>query len=699
MQSQNIEAPDLSFTYACAKDGYNMFNAIISFNEKPFNTNNTFFVELSDAQGSFDSPHVLKAITDQNYSFDFETSFQLPTTVKGDDYRIRVRSTSPAMVSPVSASFNAYFIPDVQLILNNYQDVSICGGKEATISLNHDIADAYLWYKNGVYYGKGSASLTVTEPGEYYAEPYFGDCTGTLYSNIVIVNFGEAFDASITGDNVVEACPSSIHTFSASNVNAAYTYKWYKDGVHLSNLPAYTPYLRLNVTNESYGDYKLVVVNEGGCEATSQPVTLQLPENGFTVNATTNLQTVLLNQEAITLQINTNAPNPTVVWYKNNVEVSRGEATSLHVTSEGTYHAEVSAGGSCGGTVSSPEFNVFSPQDFMVTIVPDSSYTDCESSSAEIKVTSLTAKANGIVAEIPENKWNNFVFDWTKNDVPLSINRSSISVSSYHDNGKYCAMVSYGGSNYVSNKQDIALSIPTPTLTTTKEILCNGNQATLTTVTVENAVYDWYKDNVLYTSTTTNSLDVSEHGEYAVAIQLNGCTATSNTIKINPLDDSVVTIHPSKTIYITPDSQETITASGANRYVWTDPNGLTVSTTNSFTASEEGTFTVTAYVDGCTITKTITVIISETLVVPNIISPNQDNVNDTWVLPAKYVNDPNVEVTICDSYGKPVFKTTNYQNNWPQSSSNAVAKSAIYYYFINKNGKALKKGSITVVGL
>ncbi len=698
-QSQNLHAPELSFTYACAKDGHNLFEAIVAFDEQPFNTNNTFYIELSDAQGSFDAPTVLKTVTDQNFSFGFETSFQLPTTVRGDNYKIRVRATSPAMVSPSSQSFNAYYIPSVQLVLNNYQDVAVCGGNSATISLNHDIADEYIWYKDGQYYANGGATLEVTESGEYYVEPYFGDCTGTLYSNIVIVSFGEDLEARITGDSVIEACPGVYHTFSANTTNEAYTYKWYKNGEHLSNLPPYMPHLRVNVSEDSYGDYQLKIINEGGCEAASNTVTLTRPENGFTVEAVSATETLLFNDDFTTLSISTNAPNPTIAWYKNGEIIQENGNTSLHVNEPGTYWAQVTAQGSCAGSVKSPEFSVFVPQALSVEITADQLYNPCESSTAELEIASFSAVVNGSTIEIPASEWQKFTFSWIKNNESLSVNRTSLPISSYHDNGLYTLAVNYNNTVYKSNSKEIRLKIPTPELQASKNVVCDGEQSTLTATTIENAVYNWYKNDVLIESTLEANYVVSEPGEYYTEIQLNGCSQQSEIITISPLSDDVVSLSHSGIVYISPEGSETVTASGADRYIWTDSTGITLSTTDSLQVSEEGTYTLTAYVGGCKVIKTITVAISESFVVPNIITPNQDNINDKWVLPAKIVNDPDIEVVICDTYGRPILKTKQYQNNWPEPTTITNTKSTIYYYFINKNGKALKKGSITVVGL
>ena len=55
--------------------------------------------------------------------------------------------------------------------------------------------------------------------------------------------------------------------------------------------------------------------------------------------------------------------------------------------------------------------------------------------------------------------------------------------------------------------------------------------------------------------------------------------------------------------------------------------------------------------------------------VPSFVSPNGDNINDKWVLPSEYANDPGVRVSIYTASGAEVFSTDNYQNNWLQQSA------------------------------
>ena len=697
-QAQRLDAPQLSFAYACVSDSFNNFQAIVSYENAPFNAENEFFLELSDASGSFEAPETLKIITGENYSFDFETSFSFPLDVAGENYKIRIRATSPAMISPATDAFNAFYVPEVNLILNNYEDIAVCGGDSATISLNVDVAPYYIWYRNGEFYREGGNSLDITSSGEYYAEGFYGDCTGAVHSNIVIVNFGEEIVAAIEGESTIEACEGTTHTFRATVDNEFLDYKWFKDGVELTDLPTYAPELPVAVNGDSYGSYSLMLVNEGGCSATSESVLLSEPQSSATVTAVSDLENILIGT-SVTLRISTTASNSRISWFKDETLISNGTASSIEVTTPGSYHAKVSAAGSCLGVVRSQEFKVYAPVSFTATIQTDANYSSCESSSTAITLASIEAKAvNGLQREVLPAQFDYFQFNWNFNNAALNETGVTYTIDNYNNNGNYFLSGTLNNLSFESNTLAVKLALPEVSLTADTQIICSNNQnATLEVTSYSDARYNWYKDGELYTTNIENTISINEAGTYHVEVLLNGCITPSNELEISPISDDLITVFPSETIAIGPNSSEVIFASGGDTYLWTNEAGEELSAGDSFSVNTAGTYTLIATVDGCEIIKTIQVELLEVVEVPNIISPNQDNINDKWVLPAKYLNDPEIQVTICDTYGTPVLKTNSYQNNWPESSLTDKNEASIYYYMIQKNGKSIKRGSITVV--
>jgi hypothetical protein len=112
-----------------------------------------------------------------------------------------------------------------------------------------------------------------------------------------------------------------------------------------------------------------------------------------------------------------------------------------------------------------------------------------------------------------------------------------------------------------------------------------------------------------------------------------------------------------------------------------------------FDVYQEGNYTVVIkQTSGCVSQKTllwnqISVCRSQCSFIPNYISPNNDGVNDTWILPQEYVSGSNTEIVI--KFKRRSCFTNNYQNNWPENELDFKSVNPIYYY--NYNNRQSKR--------
>lgn len=87
---------------------------------------------------------------------------------------------------------------------------------------------------------------------------------------------------------------------------------------------------------------------------------------------------------------------------------------------------------------------------------------------------------------------------------------------------------------------------------------------------------------------------------------------------------------------------------------------------------------------------------SQDFEISNILTPNNDGKNDTWM-----VSDPSViqgcTVIIYNRWGQPVYETTNYQNEWDGTKEGQVLPDGVYYYSITCEGKEDLVGSINLL--
>lgn len=85
------------------------------------------------------------------------------------------------------------------------------------------------------------------------------------------------------------------------------------------------------------------------------------------------------------------------------------------------------------------------------------------------------------------------------------------------------------------------------------------------------------------------------------------------------------------------------------------------------------------------------------LIANNMITPNGDGVNDTWVVKNIKLY-PNNELKIFDREGRVVFSVFGYDNSWDGMFNGNPLKEDTYYYILTiDSGKSRKTGFISIV--
>ncbi len=83
--------------------------------------------------------------------------------------------------------------------------------------------------------------------------------------------------------------------------------------------------------------------------------------------------------------------------------------------------------------------------------------------------------------------------------------------------------------------------------------------------------------------------------------------------------------------------------------------------------------------------------------VPNVFSPNGDNINDTWVV--KYLDDyPDCVVQVFTRSGQRVYQTQGFPKPWDGTFNGSPLPIGTYYYVIQpKRGRAVISGPVTIL--
>lgn len=275
--------------------------------------------------------------------------------------------------------------------------------------------------------------------------------------------------------------------------------------------------------------------------------------------------------------------------------------------------------------------------------------------------------------------------------------------------GEYYAEIDYGlcsDANFSSNRVTVieAAGASVSISSSDGNPFCPINPFTVLSTIASANSYQWYNNNVAISGATTNQYQTNQAGKYSVSVDFGGCTTTASIDLL--VSEISGTVEPSQSL-IQEGETKTITVTtdaGSPSYKWFLNNVLISGATGStYGATEVGDYKVLiTQTLGCAVTKEVPFKIASgsdpnATKIPNLISPNNDGINDTWVIPQEYAGGTNTEVILMSAQGEVVLKTNNYLNNWPDSEIDFTNTNPVYYYIITSQNQKVKKGSITVV--
>ncbi len=694
-----INTPTLGFSQVCASTTFNTYNLSFSFSPvSNLGSGNVFTVELSNASGSFASPTILT--TSNSVSSPTNVSFSFPTNVNGSNYRIRIKSSAPVSTSPSSQVFSANYAVYNQpfTINNNISNQAICSTSNFNLNIDSGTNSplnfsqlTYRWFRNNIVItGQTSSSLPVTQAGNYRVEVDYGTCSLNAYSNVVSVSITQSETLTISSQgNTTTICPTSGLLLSSMIASSGYTYQWYRNAELIPGA------INATYTATQEGSYSLEATNSI-CTISSN--ILNLTENTFSVTLDSGSEINLLPGQTKTLNCTTTAVNPTYTWYKNNVIIPSQTSSSLNVTETGTYKVIVKQNSSC--ILEKEALTLVSaPTSYNLSVKHSASYNSCENLTETITIDTFQAITNlGIETITPTI---GVTYKWLKNGVEINgATSTSYTITNYVGSDIYSVQATFSnGQNVLSNVLDVKLKIDENLVLTANGILCNTNPSITISSSVSNPIfsYKWFKEGEATLLGTNATYETTEAGSYFLTISYKGCELSSAPITIETIDESIIVTNFDEEIFIHEGEEITITALGGDSYEWIVDGNLE-STTNELNINHEADVQLVAEVNGCEIVRDFIVRLQPqifNLVIPNTITPNNDGKNDTWIITEELAYKNEVEIVIFSSNQQIVFRTNNYQNNWPLETINK--KNKVFYYTILKNNSILHKGTISVI--
>ncbi len=230
---------------------------------------------------------------------------------------------------------------------------------------------------------------------------------------------------------------------------------------------------------------------------------------------------------------------------------------------------------------------------------------------------------------------------------------------------------------------------------------CPGDSATLIAnpLITAGATYTW--SNASFAQTQ----NVDAPGEYSVTVSYaNGCSF-SDTVDVveNPVPLAFYVANPTSpsnpgtTINFTDLS--TISGGSINSWFWSfgdSIGGFSLNQNPFYVYGQDGTYPVTLIVTsdmGCIDSVTFPYLIITDIEVPNVFSPNGDNVNDLlYFKNLEYY--PGSTLTVFNRWGNKIYEAVDYKNNW----SGDGHEDGVYFFMLEGTLlKETKTGFVQIV--
>lgn len=307
-------------------------------------------------------------------------------------------------------------------------------------------------------------------------------------------------------------------------------------------------------------------------------------------------------------------------------------------------------------------------------------------------------------------QYPNLTFNWFKETSPTtSVFVASGESLEVNAEGTYFVETNYGTctSNSFSNRVTVSEASSGTTSSSISSSLgnpyCSTNGPTTLSAIKGNA-YQWFKDGEEISGATSQMYETNEAGKYDVRITLESCTASASITLINTDFTSEIDVDENNRLATGERLMVNVTTTAVNPvFEWYfNDTRIADANENNYEVTEQGNYKVKiTQTEGCNASQEFSFRVTEPFPdvanIPNVITPNGDGVNDTWVIPQEFVSGTNTQVTLISAHGKIIFDTTDYQNNWPENELNFKDVNPVYYYIIKTSNQKIKKGSITVL--
>lgn len=417
-------------------------------------------------------------------------------------------------------------------------------------------------------------------------------------------------------------------------------------------------------TNWSPGVYTCTLSDSHGCMATSA---VEIHAGPAPLQATGSVKDVVCRGESsgkISLNVSGGAPSYNYVWNTG------ATAQELSKIPAGNYTVTITDGKQC---TSQLDFIVREP-DNMLMATANAQNPEC------------IAGLKGSISLQVSGGASPYRYTWNHGD--------NNALADSLNPGEYTVTIEDAGGCNIQQTYHLKDSSVLLLQAEGSEQVCAGKTVTLFTDTLPTGTLQWYFNGTPLLGAQQPSFITPAPGTYTVLAQ-----TVCGPLQSNPVTIQLRSLHNisiNSPVIICQGESTPLHAGGGVEYAWSPSQGLDNPDISNPIARPDSTTTYTVTVKdafGCTATASVEVtVLCDTMNIPNGFSPNDDGINDHFIIEGIESFPGNV-LFVYNRWGNLVYKQKDYANQWDgRSNVNGVMQGdklpmGTYYYILNLNNE------------
>lgn len=292
-------------------------------------------------------------------------------------------------------------------------------------------------------------------------------------------------------------------------------------------------------------------------------------------------------------------------------------------------------------------------------------------------------------------------YQWTGNGIASTINPLTIGNIQLANAGKVLVEVTNNGCSKTDSAILTVFPKPVASVSFADTSICSGNTVQL--LAGGGGSYSWQPAAGLSADDISNpAASPAVTTAYSVVVaNINGCSDTA-TVTVTLVEKPLADAGPDKTILAGSSVALSASVSGQDvSFAWSPADQLSDATAlqplASPTADIDYVLTATSNA-GCGIDRdTVHVFVFKDIYVPTAFSPDGNNINDTWNIPALNAF-PSFELSLYNRNGQLVYQSRNSFRPWDGTYKGEPQPAAVYVYVISLGrGFPVKKGTVMLI--